>query len=97
MKDNMRITRIAITTVTVAFLLSGCSGYSSKFTCGSSHGAKCVMISEIDKMIDSGEIEEYHINRKCKGNKKCLNAVKPKTQIAKYHEIIAISPNDITE
>lgn len=70
--NNMTTVTIAIAVIT---LLTGCSGYSSKFACGSSHGAKCVMIGEIDKMIDSGEIEEYHINRKCKGNKKCLKVV----------------------
>jgi len=76
MKAKARTTAI----IMILMMLTGCSSYSSKFACGSSHGAKCIMIADIDKMIDSGEIEEYHINRKCKGNKKCLKAVKPKLQ-----------------
>jgi hypothetical protein len=50
-------------------LLSSCSTYSGKFACGDSKGANCVMLSEVDKRIDSGEIEEVYKEKKCSGDK----------------------------
>ncbi len=78
--NHMRSKPTTIIAIMAITLLTSCSGYSSKFACDSSHGAKCVMIADIDKMIDSGEIEEYHVSRKCKGNKKCAKAIKPRLQ-----------------
>ncbi|MDX1916440.1 MAG: hypothetical protein SFT68_00440 [Rickettsiaceae bacterium] len=40
--------------------LSSCSTYSSKFACGDSRGAPCLMLRNIDKQIDSGEIEKAY-------------------------------------
>lgn len=47
-------------------LLQGCA-YSGKFSCPDSKGATCVMLSRVDQMVDSGEIEKYHISKNDKG------------------------------
>jgi hypothetical protein len=86
----------AVVAITVAFLLTSCSSYSNKFACGSSSGAKCVMISEVDKMIDSGEIEEFHKKRKCNGNKRCLKeASSPKLNEDKTHKVLVAPPKTL--
>jgi hypothetical protein len=50
-------------------LLSGCS-YSSNFTCPEVGGAWCKSLSQVDLMIDSGEIEKYYEEKRSEG--KCL-------------------------
>lgn len=80
MRSKSRTIAHLVTMTLLTALLTGCSGYSSKFACGSSSGAKCIMIGDVDKMIDSGEIEEYHERRKCKASKKCIKTLKPKLQ-----------------
>lgn len=49
--------------------ISGCSTYPSKFKCGNAKGLGCTMLSEIDRQITSGQIEEvYKDNKKrCRG------------------------------
>lgn len=60
--------------MTILLLLSGCSAYSGKFACGDSKGANCVMLSEVDKRIDSGEIEENYKDKRCSGGRCKSNA-----------------------
>lgn len=40
--------------------LSGCSTYPSRFQCGDAKGLGCTMLSEVDRQIDSGEIERIY-------------------------------------
>lgn len=50
---------------TVALIsLAGCSGAGK---CPGTKGASCKMLSEVDRMIDSGEIEKFQEREKCKG------------------------------
>ncbi len=66
---NKNVTAKLLTSLMLTVFLSGCSTYSGKFTCGDSRGAPCVMLSEIDKKINSGEIVEVYKDKKCKGSK----------------------------
>lgn len=50
------------------FALSACSTYPSKFKCADSRGLGCTMLSNVDKQIDSGEIQEVYLTKpKCRG------------------------------
>lgn len=51
--------------------LTGCSSYSSKFKCEDARGLGCIMVHDIDRQIDSGQIEEVYRKKKssCKGSK----------------------------
>lgn len=62
---NFKIIAIICTLLT----MSGCSTYPSKFRCGDAKGLGCTMLSEIDKKITSGEIEEAYKDKKktCRG------------------------------
>ena len=49
-------------------ILSGCSTYSNSFACGDAKGAACMSIDKVDRMIASGEIEDYVSGKKrCRG------------------------------
>lgn len=63
--NSFKIIAIICTLIT----MSGCSTYPSKFRCGDAKGLGCTMLSEIDKQITSGAIEEaYKDNKKtCRG------------------------------
>ncbi len=50
----------------VCSILSGCSTYSSSFACGDAKGAVCMSMDRVDRMIASGEIENY-----VSGEKRC--------------------------
>lgn len=50
--------------------ISGCSTYPNKFKCGDARGLGCTMLHEVDKQIDSGQIEQAYAGKKCRG-KKC--------------------------
>lgn len=67
MIGKFRIIKVCL----VLLLVSGCSTYPSKFKCGDARGLGCTMLSEIDRQIDSGEIEEVYQDKKCKGSS-CL-------------------------
>ena len=57
--------------------LTACSTYPNKFKCGDAKGLGCTMLSEIDRQIDSGEIERAYQekqDKKCRG-KKCNTRV----------------------
>lgn len=89
--------------VAAAFNLSACSTYKSKFRCGEASGISCTMLSEIDRQISSGEIEEVEKQKKCKGRncKAKLNQNKSLPKLKQDHrlEVLLIddSPNDEDE
>jgi hypothetical protein len=47
--------------------LAGCSTYGSSFGCGDASGVKCMPMDKVDRLIASGEIEEYTKVPECKG------------------------------
>ncbi len=53
----------------LCIMSSGCSAYSSRFACPDSKGAPCLMMSEIERMVQTGEIERYHYSKKHLKNK----------------------------
>ncbi len=68
-------------------VLSSCAVYSTGFSCPDSIGAKCVMLSQVDQMVDSGEIETVYMDKKCKGGK-CKNNVNvPRRSLNEIHRI----------
>ena len=77
------------------FLLSSCAIYSTGFNCADSKGAPCVMLSEIDRRVDSGEIETVYLDKKCKGracNKEISNV--PKKDFNQIHKVKIIPIDD---
>lgn len=62
--------RIILFCLIGSVLLSGCSSYSRTFDCGAAKGGSCLMMDEIDALIDSGEIEKYTKNEALKKSKK---------------------------
>lgn len=52
--------------VAILISLAGCSTYPNKFKCGDARGLGCTMLSEVDKQIDSGKIEQIYKEKKCK-------------------------------
>lgn len=82
----VRILNLTVT-LSLSLLLSSCAVYSTGFTCPDSKGAKCVMLSEVDHMVDSGEIETVYIDKKCKGGK-CKNTANvPQKALSEIHRI----------
>ncbi len=78
-------------------LLTSCSTYSGKFACGDSRGANCVMLSEVDKRIDSGEIEEIYKDKKCSGGKckaKAKEEAEPSLKSTQSHTALIIDDKD---
>lgn len=73
--------------LTLPILLSSCAVYSSGFTCPDARGAKCVMLSEVDHMVDSGEIETVYAEKKCKGGKCKSTANVPQKAFTEIHKI----------
>lgn len=61
--------------VVAAIMISSCTTYRSGFDCPEGQGARCVMLSRIDNMVDSGEIETIGAGKKCQ-NGKCKEGVK---------------------
>ena len=75
--------------------LSSCAVYSTGFNCADSKGARCVMLSEVDARIDSGEIETVYLDKKCKGkacNKEISNV--PKKALNQIHKVKIIDRKD---
>jgi hypothetical protein len=52
--------------LSIVTMLSSCGTYSSKFSCADARGMPCRMLSEVDKMVDSGEIEKVYSKSKCR-------------------------------
>ena len=76
-----------VTILLLPILLSSCAVYSTGFTCPDSKGAKCVMLSQVDSMVDSGEIETVYMDKKCKGAKCKLNANVPQKALTETHKV----------
>ena len=98
-KNNVHkntLVKLAMSLMLSSFL-NGCSAYSGKFLCGDSLGAPCVMLSEIDKQINSGEIVEVYKDRKCNGSK-CYKdrniSTKAKLKDNKTHRALIIENKD---
>jgi len=75
--------------------LSSCAVYSGSFNCGDSKGARCLMLSEVDRRVDSGEIETVYLDKKCKGktcNKEINNV--PKKALNQIHKVKIIDRED---
>ena len=69
MTNNMNITAKvtqAILTLIVSLSVTSCSTYPNKFKCGDAKGLGCTMLSEVDRQIDSGKIEQVYKEKKCK-------------------------------
>jgi len=49
------------------FSITSCSTYPNKFKCGDAKGLGCTMLAEVDKQIDSGQIEQAYASKKCRG------------------------------
>lgn len=73
--------------LTLPMILSSCAVYSTGFTCPDSKGAKCVMLSQVDAMVDSGEIETVHMDKKCKGGKCKSTADVPQKALTETHKV----------
>jgi hypothetical protein len=74
--------------IVMALILSSCSTYSGKFICPDSLGANCVMMSRVDQMIDSGEINEiYSQGKKCKNGSCKTKLTTPEMSLGTVHEI----------
>ena len=83
-----------VTILLLPTMLSSCAVYSTGFTCPDSKGAKCVMLSEVDHMVDSGEIETVYMDKKCKGGKCKPLANVPQKALNKIHRIKVESASD---
>jgi hypothetical protein len=83
---NNKIRQIVI--LILPFLLSSCAVYSTGFNCPDSKGARCMMLSEVDVRVDSGEIENVYLGKKCRG-KKCASETKdvPKKALNEVHKV----------
>lgn len=68
MSITNRLSRV-IVMLTASFSITSCSTYPNKFKCGDARGLGCTMLHEVDRQIDSGQIEEAYKdkNRKCRG------------------------------
>ena len=70
-----------------SFTITSCSTYPNKFKCGDARGLGCTMLHEVDKQIDSGQIEEAYQDKnkakKCRG-KTCSS--KPTAEILKLKQ-----------
>ncbi len=63
MNNIKQLFRTTLFTIAL-ILLAGCSGAGK---CPGTKGATCMMLSEVDRMIDSGEIDKFQERAKCKG------------------------------
>ena len=89
--SKLRITVLLI----LISCLSSCAVYSTGFNCADSKGARCVMLSEVDRRVDSGEIETVYLDKKCKGkacNKEISNV--PKKALNQTHKVKIIDIED---
>ena len=73
-KDMMNWKKIvkyrAASLLLISIVLSGCSTYSSSFSCGDARGANCMSMDRVDRMIANGEIENFTDKKKnCRGRK----------------------------
>ena len=46
--------------------LFACSAYPNRFKCGDAKGLSCKMLRDVDRQIDSGQIQEtYKVKKRC--------------------------------
>lgn len=66
-------------------LLTSCSVYRSNFTCGEAKGARCRSMDQVDRMIDSGMIEQFNEEQNNIGAGHCLdcNAIGKQRHLSK--------------
>ncbi len=96
-KTNHSLVKKFYVSLLSLLLLTSCSTYSGKFACGDSKGANCVMLSEVDKRIDSGEIEEVYKEKKCKEGKctgKSKEEAEPSLKSLQTHRALIIENKD---
>ena len=95
-KTNTCIGKLRITILLIlTSCLSSCAVYSTGLNCADSKGARCVMLSEVDRRVDSGEIETVYLDKKCKGkacNKEISNV--PKKALNQTHKVKIIDTED---
>lgn len=89
MRKMTKVIKI-ITIILLSISVISCAGnYGSSFGCSDARGMNCRMMNEVDKAIDSGEIEIVEL-KKCKG-KKCtsryIEDVKPELADKTQHNI----------
>lgn len=86
--EYMAKLRIVILSL-LAFNLSACSSYSSKFSCSDAKGLTCAPMRIVDLRIDSGQIEEIEAQDQCRGSrcKKVVTIDKPKVKDNNIHKI----------
>ena len=58
-----------LTLFCLTLTLSSCATYATGFNCSGGRGANCVMLSEVDRKVTSGEIETVYFDKKCKGGR----------------------------
>lgn len=81
--------------VMMTTILSGCSSsYKSSFGCGDARGANCMPMDTIDRMIQSGEIEQIELAaaNNCRG-RSCLplKKIKQERPYLKANKVAKIS------
>lgn len=83
-----QVTKFVLTVFILPMLLSSCAIYSAGFNCPDSKGARCVMLSEVDKRVDSGEIETVYLTQKCRGKScKSENGNVPQKALNQIHKV----------
>lgn len=84
-----------VTLLILPMLLSSCAIYQTGFNCADSKGARCVMLSEVDKRVDSGEIETVYLNQKCCGKScKLESSNVPQKALNQIHKVKIIPVED---
>jgi len=58
-----------IASFSLSLVLSSCAIYSTNFNCPGGRGARCAMLSDVDKKVTSGEIETVYFDKKCKSGR----------------------------
>jgi hypothetical protein len=93
------LSNLMLTLMLALTLLSSCAVYSTGFNCADSKGARCVMLSKVDNMVDSGEIETFHLSKECKGRKCTDKAVnnRPVKQLNKIYKVRIEHPDNIDQ
>jgi hypothetical protein len=93
-----QVTKFIFIILILPMLLSSCSIYSAGFNCPDSKGARCMMLSEVDKQVDSGEIETVYLNRKCCGNSCRLeHSNVPKKALNQIHKVKIMPIENVSE
>lgn len=84
-------------------ILSGCSGYKSAFDCKPERGMGCMPTTEINNLVDRGQLPEptsssNNFNNNKNHKKTCQNNCKPKREIIRIKNKVPfpqVIPNDL--